>query len=127
MIFFALRAALATTFLAATLVSISATSFATLPNGIGDDVQTPDRMLRVITLNDQLTGASHPLHRAVLDDDIQARAWMQRRWEWVVNESETASFALETNAAHMQGTVTDVTNADDALLPRAAFHSAKDR
>ena len=61
----------------------------------------------------------------VLDDDLEARAWMQLRREGIVQDLPVTALALETHAGHVQGALADIADGEGAICAAAGVHAAE--
>jgi hypothetical protein len=101
------------------------TFFATVPDRIGDHIETSNWMMWVVTVDHQLTRPGYSLRGLVLNHDIQTGTLPERSRERIVDQSEVPSLPLKPHMTHMQIAITGITDGHRALFTVTALHSAE--
>ena len=62
-----------------------ATFWATVPNGVGTNIQVPDWMVGIVTVDLQFAPSGYLLRRLVLNHNIQTGTGPERSWKGIVD------------------------------------------
>ena len=97
---------------AALAAVIAVVAAARIPDRVRRHLDDLLRGLRVIALDHQLTDARASLGGVILEHDRQARAGVQLRREWIVQELPVTAHAPEVHALHVKRAVAHVADRD---------------
>ena len=98
---------------------------AVVPDRVGQHVHGYDRIDRIVAGDDQLATFRAFLGGLVADQDIEARAGMERCREGVVDQPPVLALALEGYASDMQFAVADVADRDGSLGTATSLDAAE--
>jgi hypothetical protein len=123
----AFTAGVVMTFVAAALSAVLATAFAAAlaPDCVSHYVQRFDRRNRIVARDDQLASDGTFLHRFVADDNAQARAGMQYRRKWIVDQLPETALPFKRDARHIQAAFAHVADGQRTFGTAARFYSAE--
>ena len=123
-----LVATILTAIFAILLAAIVATLFAaTAPNRVRQHLDALDRRHGIVALDHHLARARAFFAGAVLNDEWQARAGPQLRWEGIVEQPPASTPALEAHAGHIEGALARIADREGPIGAASNGHPTERR